>query len=179
MFALDCDIYRGTQACLWRGLLRTFLPRHILWSLTVIYQETYAWLSSDFNSEFFLHHIIRKRENKLCQSPACRHHVLLSNFHDMRCNTRNIKKKKTCKFSEWFDEIVSHRSRNLNMYKRPFVYLLKKWSSTLYPSGKEKWCLKCPTIMVKANFTIWFFNITSKSTPSECLYSWLSKLSLP
>lgn len=94
MFALDCDIYRGTQACLWSGLLRTFLPRHISWSLTVIYQETYAWLSSDFNSEIFLHHIIRKRENKLCQSPACRHHVLLSNFHDtVRCNSWNIKKK--------------------------------------------------------------------------------------
>lgn len=56
--------------------------------------ETYAWLSSDFNSEIFLHHIIRKRENKLCQSPACRHHVLLSNFHDtVRCNSWNIKKK--------------------------------------------------------------------------------------
>ena len=62
--------------------------------IMIAHCETYAWLSSDFNSEIFLHNIIRKRENKLCQSPACRHHVLLSNFHDtVRCNSWNIKKK--------------------------------------------------------------------------------------
>lgn len=95
MFALDCDIYRGTQACLWSGSLRTFLPRHILWSLTVIYQKRTRGYRVILTLKFFLHHIIRKRENKLCQSPACRHHVLLSNFHDtVRCNSWNIKKKK-------------------------------------------------------------------------------------
>ena len=136
----------------------------------VIYYDRSLWYTRKRTRGYrvIFHHIIRKRENKLCLSPACRHHVLLSNFHDMGCNTWNIKKI-TSKFSEWFDEIVSHRSWNFNLYKRPFEYLLKKWSSTLYPSGKEKWCLKCPTIMVIANFTIWFFNITSKSIPSECL----------
>lgn len=177
MFALDCDIYRGTQACLWSGLLRTFLPRHILWSLTVIYQETYAWLSSDFNSEIFLHHIIRKRENKLCQSPACRHHVLLSNFHDtVRCNTWNIKKKNIkILWMIWWNCLtpVSEPQH----VQATIEYLLKKWSSTLYTSGKEKWFLKCPTIMVKANFTVLQYHV--KKYPIRMSLSWLSKLILP
>ena len=93
MFALDCDIYRGTQACLWSGYSEHFCR--------VIYYDRSLWYTRKrtrgyrviLTLNFFLHHIIRKRENKLCQSPACRYHVLLSNFHDMRCNTWNIKKK--------------------------------------------------------------------------------------
>lgn len=177
MFALDCDIYRGTQACLWSGLLRTFLPRHILWSLTVIYQETYAWLSSDFNSEIFLHHIIRKRENKLCQSPACRHHVLLSNFHDtVRGNSWNIKKKKHKNSLNDLMKFLTPVSEPQHV-QATIEYLLKKWSSTLYTSGKEKWCLKCPTIMVKANFTVFQYHV--KKYPIRMSLSWLSKLILP
>ena len=101
-----------------------------IWSLTVIYQETYACITLGRGKINF-----------------ASHHADI-----MFCRVILKQKKKT--FSEWFDEIVSYRSRNFNMYKRPFEYLLKKWSSTLFPSGKEKWCLKCPTIMVKANFTI-------------------------
>ena len=137
MFALDCEIYRGTQACFKYTVVYSehffrviYYDRSSLWYIRKRTRGYRVILTLNLS---FLHHIIRKSEKKLCQSP-CRHHVLLSNFHNMRCNTWNIKKKK--KFSEWFDEIVSHRSRNLNMYKRPFEYLLKKWSSTLYPSGK-------------------------------------------
>lgn len=174
MFALDCDIYRGTQACLWSGLLRTFLPRHILWSLTVKRTRGYRVI---LTLKFFC--IISSGRGKInfANHPHADIMFYWVIFTTLCGAIPETFKKKNKKFYEWFDEIVSHRSRNLNMYKRPFEYLLKKWSSTLYTSGKEKWCLKCPTIMVKANFTVLQYHV--KKYPIRMSLSWLSKLILP
>lgn len=177
MFALDCDIYRGTQACLWSGLLRTFLPRHILWSLTVIYQKRTRGYRVILTLKFFC--IISSGRGKInfANHPHADIMFYWVIFTTLWGAIVETLKKKNIKilWMIWWN--FSHRSRNLNMYKRPFEYLLKKWSSTLYTSGKEKWCLKCPTIMVKANFTVFQYHV--KKYPIRMSLSWLSKLILP
>ena len=159
MFALDCDIYRGTQACLWSGYSEHFCR--------VIYYDRSLWYTRKrtrgyrviLTLNFFLHHIIRKRENKLCQSPACRYHVLLSNFHDMRCNTWNIKKKN---IQNSLNDLMKLSHTGLGTSTCTSGHLSICWRNgvQLYISLVNKnWCLTCPTIMVKANFTILQYHV--------------------
>lgn len=165
MFALDCDIYRGTQACLWSGLLRTFLPRHILWSLTVKRTRGYRVI---LTLKFFC--IISSGRGKI--NFANHPHADIMFYwviFTTLCGAipETFKKKNKNSMNDLMK--LSHTGLGTSTCTSDHLSICWRNGVQLYiPLVKKNDVWNVPLLWSKQISP--FFNITSKSTPSECLF---------